>query len=127
MECAVVRACRAGFGGRSGPGDGAFDELAAYGDKSGCDAVPACGQGRRGQDARRAECASKPARKALGHALRPRIICPRKAWRPPYGREVIKALRSCRAALGTPTGKRLPGRWMSWSDARQQPISRAAR
>jgi len=47
------------------------------------------------------------ARKALGQALRPRIVAPRKPRPPLYGLEVIGALRFCWAVLGAPTGKRL--------------------
>ncbi len=47
------------------------------------------------------------ARKALGQALRPKIVRPRKPRAPLYGPEVIGALRFCWAVLGAPTGKRL--------------------
>ena len=55
------------------------------------------------------------ARKALGRALRPRIVAPRKPRPPLYGLEVIGALRFCWAVLGAPTGKRLApvlGEWV---------------
>jgi len=47
------------------------------------------------------------ARRALGRALRSRIVRPRKPRPPTYGVEVIGALRFCWAVLGAPTGKRL--------------------
>lgn len=47
------------------------------------------------------------ARKALGQALKPRIVRPRKPRSPLYGAEVVGALRLCWAVLGAPTGKRL--------------------
>lgn len=47
------------------------------------------------------------ARKALGQALKPRIVRPRKPRPPLYGAEVVGALRFCWAVLGAPTGKRL--------------------
>jgi len=47
------------------------------------------------------------ARKALGQALTPRIVRPRKPREPRYGGEVIAALALCWAVLGAPTGKRL--------------------
>jgi len=47
------------------------------------------------------------ARKALGQALTPRIIRPRRQRQPTYGVEVVLALRFCWAVLGAPTGKRL--------------------
>ena len=47
------------------------------------------------------------ARKALGQALRPRVVCPRQARPPTYGPEVLVALQFCWAVLGAPTGKRL--------------------
>ena len=47
------------------------------------------------------------ARKALGQALKPRIVRPRKPRPPLYGAEVVGALRLCWAVLGAPTGKRL--------------------
>lgn len=47
------------------------------------------------------------ARKALGQALRPKIVRPRRPRAPKYGAEVLVALRFCWAVLGAPTGKRL--------------------
>ena len=47
------------------------------------------------------------ARKALGAALRPRVVRARKPRAPVYGPEVVVALRFCWAVLGAPTGKRL--------------------
>jgi hypothetical protein len=47
------------------------------------------------------------ARKALGQALRPKVVRPRRARQPTYGPEVVAALRLCWAVLGAPTGKRL--------------------
>jgi hypothetical protein len=47
------------------------------------------------------------ARKALGQALRPKVVRPRRARPPTYGPEVVAALRLCWAVLGAPTGKRL--------------------
>ena len=47
------------------------------------------------------------ARKALKHALRPRIVGARVPRPPRYGVEVVVALRFCCAVLGAPTGKRL--------------------
>jgi hypothetical protein len=47
------------------------------------------------------------ARKALGQALRPKVVRPRAARPPTYGPEVLVALRLCWAVLGGPTGKRL--------------------
>jgi hypothetical protein len=47
------------------------------------------------------------ARKALGQALRPKVVRPRRARPPTYGTEVVAALRLCWAVLGAPTGKRL--------------------
>lgn len=47
------------------------------------------------------------ARKALGQALRPRVVRPRAPRPPVYGPEVVEALRFCWAVLGAPTGKRL--------------------
>ncbi|MGI8697634.1 MAG: integrase catalytic domain-containing protein [Mycobacteriales bacterium] len=47
------------------------------------------------------------ARKALGQALTPRIIRPRRPRQPTYGIDVVLALRFCWAVLGAPTGKRL--------------------
>jgi hypothetical protein len=47
------------------------------------------------------------ARKALTHALRPRIVRARAPRPPRYGVEVVVALRFCWAVLGAPTGKRL--------------------
>jgi hypothetical protein len=47
------------------------------------------------------------ARKALGQALRPKVVRPRRARPPTYGPEVVVALRLCWAVLGAPTGKRL--------------------
>jgi hypothetical protein len=47
------------------------------------------------------------ARKALGQALRPKVVRPRAARPPTYGPEVLVALRFCWAVLGAPTGKRL--------------------
>jgi len=47
------------------------------------------------------------ARKALGQALKPKIVRPRKPREPRYGAEVITALAFCWAVLGAPTGKRL--------------------
>jgi len=47
------------------------------------------------------------ARKALGQALRPKVVRPRAARPPTYGPEVVVALRFCWAVLGAPTGKRL--------------------
>ncbi len=43
------------------------------------------------------------ARKALGQALTPRIIRPRRQRQPTYGVEVVLALRFCWAVLGAPT------------------------
>jgi len=47
------------------------------------------------------------ARKALGQALRPRVVRPRTVRPPTYGPEVVVALQLCWAVLGGPTGKRL--------------------
>ncbi len=47
------------------------------------------------------------ARKALGQALRPKVVRPRAPRPPIYGPEVVVALRFCWAVLGAPTGKRL--------------------
>jgi hypothetical protein len=47
------------------------------------------------------------ARKALGQALRPKVVRPRAARPPTYGPEVVEGLRLCWAVLGGPTGKRL--------------------
>jgi hypothetical protein len=47
------------------------------------------------------------ARKALGQALRPRVVRPRRALPPTCGPEVLVALRLCWAVLGAPTAKRL--------------------
>jgi len=47
------------------------------------------------------------ARKALGAALRPRVVRARRPRAPVYGPEVVVALRFCWAVLGAPTGKRL--------------------
>jgi hypothetical protein len=47
------------------------------------------------------------ARKALAAALRPRIVRPRHARKPRYGKDVVVALAFCWAVLGAPTGKRL--------------------
>jgi len=47
------------------------------------------------------------ARKALGRALRPKVVRPRRARPPTYGPQVVAALRFCWAVLGAPTGKRL--------------------
>jgi transposase InsO family protein len=47
------------------------------------------------------------ARKALGLALKPKIVGPRKPREPRYGNEVVTALAFCWAVLGAPTGKRL--------------------
>ena len=47
------------------------------------------------------------ARKALGAALRPRVVCARKPRTPVYGPDVVAALGFCWAVLGAPTGKRL--------------------
>jgi hypothetical protein len=47
------------------------------------------------------------ARKALGQALRPRVVAARRPRAPTYGPEVVVVLRLCWAVLGAPTGKRL--------------------
>lgn len=48
------------------------------------------------------------ARKALGVALQPRVVTPRRSPRPPvYGPDVIAALTVCWLVLGMPAGKRL--------------------
>lgn len=47
------------------------------------------------------------ARKALGRALRPTVVRPRRPRAPVYGAEVVAALGLCWAVLGAPTGKRL--------------------
>ena len=47
------------------------------------------------------------ARKALGWALRPRVVRPAEPRAPRYGAEVITALAFCWAVLGAPAGKRL--------------------
>jgi hypothetical protein len=47
------------------------------------------------------------ARKALGLALKPRVVKPRKPRGVVYGAEVVEGLRFCWAVLGAPTGKRL--------------------
>jgi hypothetical protein len=47
------------------------------------------------------------ARKALGAALKPKIVRPRKPREPRYGSDVVTALAFCWAVLGAPTGKRL--------------------
>ena len=48
------------------------------------------------------------ARKALGAALQPKVVTPRRSPRPPkYGPNVIAALTVCWAVLGMPAGKRL--------------------
>ncbi len=47
------------------------------------------------------------ARKALGEALRPKVVRPRRARPPVYGPEVMAGLRLCWAVLGAPAGKRL--------------------
>ena len=47
------------------------------------------------------------ARKALGQALRPKVVRPRRPRAPRYAVEVVVALRFCWAVLGAPTGKRL--------------------
>jgi transposase InsO family protein len=47
------------------------------------------------------------ARKALGQALRPTVVRPRRPRRLTYGPEVVAGLRLCWAVLGAPTGKRL--------------------
>lgn len=47
------------------------------------------------------------ARKALGEALQPKVVRPRKPRAPRYGAEVVAALAFCWAVLGAPTGKRL--------------------
>jgi hypothetical protein len=46
------------------------------------------------------------ARKALGQALKPGIVRPRKPRSPLFGAEVVGALRLCWAVLGAPTGRR---------------------
>ena len=46
-------------------------------------------------------------RVALGQALRPMVVAPRRPRAPTYGAEVVAALRFCWAVLGAPTGKRL--------------------
>ena len=47
------------------------------------------------------------ARKALGAALKPRVVKPRASRPPTYGQEVVAALRFCWAVLGAPAGKRM--------------------
>lgn len=47
------------------------------------------------------------ARKALGQALRPKVVRARRPRAPTYGADVVVALRFCWAVLGAPTGKRL--------------------
>lgn len=47
------------------------------------------------------------ARKALGAALRPRVVKPRAPRPPTYDEAVVKALRFCWAVLGAPAGKRM--------------------
>ena len=47
------------------------------------------------------------ARKALGEALTPKAVRPRRPRPPLYGADVVVALRFCWAVLGAPTGKRL--------------------
>jgi hypothetical protein len=47
------------------------------------------------------------ARKALGAALLPRVVRPRRQRQPIYGPDVVLALGFCWAVLGAPTGKRL--------------------
>ena len=43
------------------------------------------------------------ARKALGEALKPKVVRPRKPRAPRYGAEVVAALAFCWAVLGAPT------------------------
>src|SRR5450759_5038078 len=47
------------------------------------------------------------ARRALGQALRPKVVRPRRPRAPTYGADAVVALRFCWAVLGAPTGKRL--------------------
>lgn len=47
------------------------------------------------------------ARKALGQALKPRVVVQRRPRTPIYGADAVAALRFCWAVLGAPTGKRL--------------------
>ncbi len=47
------------------------------------------------------------ARKALGGALKPRVVRSRAPRAPVYGPEAVVALQFCWAVLGAPTGKRL--------------------
>jgi hypothetical protein len=47
------------------------------------------------------------ARKALGEALGPKVVRPRRTRPPVYGPEVMAGLRLCWAVLGAPAGKRL--------------------
>ncbi len=47
------------------------------------------------------------ARKALGQALRPTAVRPRRPRPAVYGPDVVAALAFCWAVLGAPTGKRL--------------------
>src|SRR5450830_75481 len=47
------------------------------------------------------------ARRALGQALVPKVVRPRRPRAPTYGANVVVALRFCWAVLGAPTGKRL--------------------
>jgi len=47
------------------------------------------------------------ARRALGQALRPKVVRPRRPRVPKYGEDVVVGLRFCWAVLGAPTGKRL--------------------
>jgi len=49
------------------------------------------------------------ARRALGQALAPEVVRPRRPRAPTYGADVVVALRFCWAVLGAPTGKRLAG------------------
>ncbi len=44
------------------------------------------------------------ARKALGQALRPKVVRPRRVRPPTYGPDVVVALRLCWAVLVAPTG-----------------------
>jgi len=47
------------------------------------------------------------ARRALGQALAPKVVRPRRPRVPKYGQDVVASLRFCWAVLGAPTGKRL--------------------
>ena len=56
------------------------------------------------------------ARRALGQALVPKVVRPRRPRAPAYGANVVVALRFCWAVLGAPTGLRDEFRTASLAD-----------